>query len=162
MERSFNADNKLDPKQNAWIAHDLCLHPHQVAVWFQNCRARWKTKQIERDFATLRSCHDTLRLKCDSLRRNKDTLIDTTGRCRSSWRPPAALPRFPRHHPQLAPSPLIAVLGSLPPVSDVGEGREKRERGFGEREKIKRDGEDETDWWGPLTFLKKIVDWTAT
>ncbi|KAF0928425.1 hypothetical protein E2562_003242 [Oryza meyeriana var. granulata] len=74
LERSFEADNKLDPERKARIARDLRLHPRQVAVWFQNRRARWKTKQIERDFAALRARHDALSLECDSLRRDKDAL----------------------------------------------------------------------------------------
>ncbi|KAG8091386.1 hypothetical protein GUJ93_ZPchr0012g19756 [Zizania palustris] len=74
LERSFEADNKLDPERKARIARDLCLHPRQVAVWFQNRRARWKTKQIERDFVALRARHDALRHECDALRRDKDAL----------------------------------------------------------------------------------------
>ncbi|TVU30861.1 hypothetical protein EJB05_22508 [Eragrostis curvula] len=74
LERSFEADNKLDPERKARIARDLRLHPRQVAVWFQNRRARWKTKQIERDFAALRARHDALRVECDELRRDKDAL----------------------------------------------------------------------------------------
>ncbi|XP_062206137.1 homeobox-leucine zipper protein HOX8-like isoform X2 [Phragmites australis] len=74
LERSFEADNKLDPERKASIARDLSLHPRQVAVWFQNRRARWKTKQIERDFAALRARHDALRLECDALRCDKDAL----------------------------------------------------------------------------------------
>ncbi|CAL4924696.1 unnamed protein product [Urochloa decumbens] len=74
LERSFEVDNKLDPERKARIARDLSLHPRQVAVWFQNRRARWKTKQIERDFAALRARHDLLRAECDALRRDKDAL----------------------------------------------------------------------------------------
>ncbi|GJN20446.1 hypothetical protein PR202_gb07825 [Eleusine coracana subsp. coracana] len=74
LERCFEADNKLDPERKARIARDLRLHPRQVAVWFQNRRARWKSKQIERDFAALRARHDALRVECDELRRDKDAL----------------------------------------------------------------------------------------
>nr|CAB3494841.1 unnamed protein product [Digitaria exilis] len=74
LERSFEVDNKLDPERKARIARDLSLHPRQVAVWFQNRRARWKTKQIERDFSALRARHDALRAECDALRRDKDAL----------------------------------------------------------------------------------------
>ena len=74
LERSFEVDNKLDPERKSRIARDLSLHPRQVAVWFQNRRARWKTKQIERDFAALRARHDALRAECDAIRRDKDAL----------------------------------------------------------------------------------------
>ncbi|KAG0467721.1 hypothetical protein HPP92_018711 [Vanilla planifolia] len=75
LEKNFEAENKLDPERKARIAYDLGLQPRQVAVWFQNRRARWKTKQLERDYAALRSSFDALVANCDSLRRDKEGLL---------------------------------------------------------------------------------------
>ncbi|KAK8971466.1 Homeobox-leucine zipper protein HOX13 [Platanthera guangdongensis] len=75
LEKNFEVENKLDPERKLRIAHDLALQPRQVAVWFQNRRARWKTKQLERDYFALRTSYDALAVDCDSLRRDKLTLL---------------------------------------------------------------------------------------
>lgn len=75
LEKNFEVENKLDPERKLRIARDLALQPRQVAVWFQNRRARWKTKQLERDYIALRTSYDDLAVDCDSLRRDKLTLL---------------------------------------------------------------------------------------
>ncbi|GBG58849.1 hypothetical protein CBR_g248 [Chara braunii] len=67
LERNFEMENKLDPERKMQLARELCLQPRQVAVWFQNRRARWKTKQLERD-------HDALKCKIDQLQAENETL----------------------------------------------------------------------------------------
>ncbi|KAL5974478.1 Homeobox-leucine zipper protein [Asimina triloba] len=74
LERSFEAENKLEPERKSQLAKKLGLQPRQVAVWFQNRRARWKTKQLERDFDLLRSSYDTLVADYDNVKKENDRL----------------------------------------------------------------------------------------
>ncbi|KAJ9152468.1 hypothetical protein P3X46_026030 [Hevea brasiliensis] len=60
LEKSFEAENKLEPERKTQLAKTLGLQPRQVAVWFQNRRARWKTKQLERDYDLLKASYDSL------------------------------------------------------------------------------------------------------
>ncbi|KAG6513315.1 hypothetical protein ZIOFF_023639 [Zingiber officinale] len=60
LERSFEEENKLEPERKSELARKLGMQPRQVAVWFQNRRARWKNKQLEQDFDRLKSSYESL------------------------------------------------------------------------------------------------------
>lgn len=60
LEKSFEMENKLDSERRSQIATQLGLPERQVAVWFQNRRARSKNKQLERDFAVLKAEYEAV------------------------------------------------------------------------------------------------------
>ncbi|KAF3794626.1 Homeobox-leucine zipper protein [Nymphaea thermarum] len=54
LEMSFSLEKKLEPQRKVQLAYDLGLHPRQVAIWYQNKRARWKTQRLELDYNSMK------------------------------------------------------------------------------------------------------------
>ncbi|KAL8137650.1 hypothetical protein V2J09_003651 [Rumex salicifolius] len=67
LEKSFEVGNKLEPERKVQLAKALGLQPRQVAIWFQNRRARWKTKQLEVDYVMLKRQFEALKAHNQSL-----------------------------------------------------------------------------------------------
>ncbi|KAK3144107.1 hypothetical protein QOZ80_4AG0308900 [Eleusine coracana subsp. coracana] len=72
LESMFHAHHaKLEPREKAELARELGLQPRQVAIWFQNKRARWRSKQLEHDYAALKNKYDALHARVESLKHEK-------------------------------------------------------------------------------------------
>nr|VDD22575.1 unnamed protein product [Brassica oleracea] len=74
LEKNFELGNKLDPERKMQLARALGLQPRQIAIWFQNRRARWKTKQLEKDYDTLKRQFDSLKAENDHLQTHNQNL----------------------------------------------------------------------------------------
>lgn len=74
LEKNFELENKLEPERKVQLAKELGLQPRQVAIWFQNRRARFKTKQLEKDYDSLKASYDRLKSDYDNLVKESETL----------------------------------------------------------------------------------------
>ncbi|KAL1367085.1 hypothetical protein HN51_021153 [Arachis hypogaea] len=75
LESIFETESRLEPKKKLQLARELGLQPRQVAIWFQNKRARWKSKQLERDYTILRNNYNNLASRFESLKKEKQALL---------------------------------------------------------------------------------------
>ncbi|CAA2971758.1 homeobox-leucine zipper protein ATHB-13-like [Olea europaea var. sylvestris] len=74
LEKNFELGNKLEPERKMQLARALGLQPRQIAIWFQNRRARWKTKQLEKDYEVLKRQFEAVKTDNDSLQAQNQKL----------------------------------------------------------------------------------------
>lgn len=74
LELMFENETRLEPRKKLQLARELGLQPRQVAIWFQNKRARWKSKQLGRDYSILLSNYNGLASRFESLKKEKQAL----------------------------------------------------------------------------------------
>lgn len=76
LESMFQSDTKLDPSKKVQMARELGLQPRQVAIWFQNKRARWRSKQIEQDYKILSAKYENLASQFECLKKERQSLLE--------------------------------------------------------------------------------------
>lgn len=76
LEKCFASNMKLEPEQKFHLANQLGVPPRQVAIWYQNKRARWKTQSLEMD-------HGVLQAKLENVMAEKKQLEKDVERLKS-------------------------------------------------------------------------------
>ncbi|MFS7989920.1 putative transcription factor homeobox-WOX family [Helianthus anomalus] len=56
------------------LAKELSLRPRQLAIWFQNRRARWKNNQLKKDYDDLQESYNKLKANYENLVKEKEKL----------------------------------------------------------------------------------------
>ena len=104
LEKNFELGNKLEPERKLQLARALGLQPRQVAIWFQNRRARWKTKQLEKDY-------DALKRQLDAVKADNDVLLSHNKKLQ------AEVPRLFNHAAFCYFSPHLMILAGSPDLA---------------------------------------------
>ncbi|XP_028792973.1 homeobox-leucine zipper protein ATHB-52-like [Neltuma alba] len=74
LEKSFACRKKLEPEQKLQLSKQLGVPPRQIAVWYQNKRARWKTQSLEEDYGALQLKLENLMAEKKQLERDVERL----------------------------------------------------------------------------------------
>ncbi|KAM0004633.1 putative transcription factor homeobox-WOX family [Helianthus debilis subsp. tardiflorus] len=53
LESNFESSKKLEPERKQQLSRQLGIPPRQIAIWYQNKRARWKNQSLEHDYSRL-------------------------------------------------------------------------------------------------------------
>ncbi|KZV50878.1 homeobox-leucine zipper protein ATHB-12 [Dorcoceras hygrometricum] len=75
LEAVFESESKLEPGKKEKLAKQLGLQPRQIAIWFQNKRARWKSKTVEKDHGLLLADYKNLSSQFESLKKENQCLL---------------------------------------------------------------------------------------
>lgn len=76
LEYMFETQSRPELRIKHQLANELGLHPRQVAIWFQNKRARSKSRQIEQEYNTLKHNYEMLASKSESLKKENQALLN--------------------------------------------------------------------------------------
>lgn len=76
LETCFSMDIRLEPDRKALLAKQLGVRPRQVAIWFQNRRARWKNKQVEQEYGMLKATYEAVEKEKEKLVKDYKEALD--------------------------------------------------------------------------------------
>ncbi|XP_016442443.1 homeobox-leucine zipper protein HOX6 [Nicotiana tabacum] len=75
LEHMFETEARPELRTKQQLAKSLGLQPRQVAIWFQNKRARSKSKQLEMEYRMLKISYDNLGSKYEMLKKENESLL---------------------------------------------------------------------------------------
>ncbi|GAB4833498.1 hypothetical protein Ancab_031742 [Ancistrocladus abbreviatus] len=115
LENSFQEEIKLDPDRKMKLARELGLQPRQVAVWFQNRRARWKAKQLE-------GLYDALKQEFDAVSREKQKLQEEVLKLKAMLMDPATRKQVSTGYTEISGEETVESTSAAMHSSSKGQG----------------------------------------
>ncbi|KAI3961334.1 hypothetical protein MKX01_007048 [Papaver californicum] len=119
---------KLEPERKMKLSRELGLHPRQVAIWFQNRRARLKGKKIEEQYNVLKQDFETVSKENQNLKQEvmklKSRLDDHESMQRSTQYVAQVSPMEVNYYDNVvADSTSTRISAAIKSTDDVRQGR---------------------------------------